>query len=93
MFKYKNLSLIILSNISGIFVFRFWSCGKWVEVVVDDKLLVNVNNLLDFCRNKKQPNEFWLPLLEKAYTQSEYNKYSIERVFFILFTGFMVPKL
>ena len=54
---------------AGIFKFRFWYYGQWVEIIVDDKLPVNSSNKLLFCSNKQQPNEFWSALLEKAYAK------------------------
>ncbi|CAF0817426.1 unnamed protein product [Brachionus calyciflorus] len=53
----------------GIFRFRFWRFGEWVEVVVDDKLPVNENNELVYCHNSKDSNEMFGPLLEKAYAK------------------------
>ncbi|XP_043324953.1 calpain-13 isoform X2 [Cervus canadensis] len=52
---------------AGIFRFRFWRCGQWVEVVIDDRLPV-LNNEYLFVkpRNKR---EFWPCLLEKAYAK------------------------
>ena len=49
---------------AGIFHFRFWQFGEWVDVVIDDRLpfSLETNNLM-FCRNSKQQNEFWAPLL------------------------------
>ena len=50
---------------------RFWKCGSWVEVVVDDWLLCKTSptgeTTLVFARNRG--NEFWMPLAEKAYAK------------------------
>ncbi|KAK2158396.1 hypothetical protein LSH36_171g05014 [Paralvinella palmiformis] len=52
----------------GLFRFNFWRYGKWVEVIIDDKLPV-VGNKLYFCSNREEPDEFWSALLEKAYAK------------------------
>lgn len=57
------------TNYAGIFRFRFWRFGEWVEVVVDDRLPVDENNSLWFCHNKKDSNEMFGPLFEKAYAK------------------------
>ncbi|XP_055385568.1 calpain-C [Condylostylus longicornis] len=53
-----------VNNSCGVYRFRLWWCGEWVEVLVDDRL-PTINGKLAFLQPQKS-NCFWASLLEKA---------------------------
>ena len=55
---------------TGIFHFHFWQFGVWYDVVIDDYLPFNHRtNQLCCSWNRQEPDEFWVPLIEKAYAK------------------------
>lgn len=64
-------------NYAGIFHFNFWHFGSWVEIIIDDRLPCREVRKegggkeieLVYGRNDLEPNEFWVPLFEKAYAK------------------------
>lgn len=49
----------------NVFKFQFWKWGKWVEVIVDDKLPFIDNSIPAYARCRNQ-NEYWVSLVEKV---------------------------
>ncbi|XP_022303003.2 calpain-1 catalytic subunit-like isoform X1 [Crassostrea virginica] len=57
------------SEYDGIFHCRFWRFGVWDDVFIDDYLPIIYGNQIYSARSNTDPNEMWVPLLEKAFAR------------------------
>ena len=61
--------LFVLKNFEGgHFVCKFYKDGAWVKVEIDDRIPCNSSGRPAFA-SCADPNEFWVPLIEKAYAK------------------------
>ncbi|GJQ69553.1 hypothetical protein Trydic_g7799, partial [Trypoxylus dichotomus] len=64
-----SINTAILRNYILTQFIRFWQYGRWVDVVIDDKLPYQRATGTLFSVRSRQKNEFWSALLEKAYAK------------------------
>ena len=63
-------NLIVYDGIkSGFAAFQFFKNGKWEGVVIDTRIPFNKDTKLPLYAKCADANEYWVPLLEKAYAQ------------------------
>ena len=56
-------------NYDGKFWFKFYHFGEWHEIFIDDHLPCDIRNGKLMFVSSSAANEFWSPLLEKAYAK------------------------
>lgn len=53
----------------GFAVFQFFKNGRWTFVKVDTRIPYNINTKTPLYGQCADPQEFWIPLIEKAYAK------------------------
>ena len=61
----------------GFAVFQFFKNGKWQYVIVDSRIPYNQASKTPLYGHCADPNEFWVPLMEKAYAKLHGNYQAI----------------
>jgi len=63
-------NLIVFDGLEyGFAVFQFFKNGRWQYVIVDSRIPYNPQSKTPLYGHCADPNEFWVPLMEKAYAK------------------------
>jgi calpain, invertebrate len=63
-------NLIVYDGLEyGFAVFQFFKNGRWQYVIVDTRIPYNPQSKTALYGHCADPNEFWVPLIEKAYAK------------------------
>ena len=63
-------NLIVYDGLEyGFAVFQFFKNGRWQYVIVDSRIPYNAQAKTPLYGHCADPNEFWVPLMEKAYAK------------------------
>ncbi|KAG5176034.1 hypothetical protein JKP88DRAFT_249836, partial [Tribonema minus] len=75
----EHLESLIIAHVFevGIVALRFFKNNKWQSLIIDDYIGLKSDNTIHFA-SCNDPDEFWVPLLEKAYAKLHGSFESIE---------------
>jgi hypothetical protein len=63
-------NLIVYDGLEyGFAVFQFFKNGRWQYVIIDTRIPYNPSSKTPLYGHCSDPNEFWVPLMEKAYAK------------------------
>lgn len=72
----QSTNLELLKNLfvydgmkNGFAVFQFFKNGRWQYVIIDTRIPYNSQTRTPLYGQCSDPNEFWVPLMEKAYAK------------------------